>query len=115
MSKYGPSIPMLKKRREAKRRQLAQIGPIVQGSLVSVKHKHCKHVAHMLTFTVKGRTKSVYVPIDMVEEVKQWSRNFKQAKTLSKEISKLSLAIIHRYVPTKRAGVKSGTSRRPSP
>lgn len=45
MADYGPSIAVLRKRRDGKLKQLAQIGPFVQGSLVSVKHKRCKHVA----------------------------------------------------------------------
>ena len=102
-----PSIGMLKKRRDAKMKKLASIGLVVQGSLVSVKHKTCKHTAHMLTFPVKGKTHTVYVPVDMVKEVRKWSNNYKVLKELVRDISKLNLDIIHRHVPAKRAAARS--------
>jgi hypothetical protein len=115
MIRSQPSIRMLERRREAKRKQLAAIGPVVQGSLVAVKHKTCKHIAHLLTFPVKGKTKSVYVPLDMVQEVQQWSRNYRNVKALLRASSNLSLALIHRHVPVQRAVAKSRAKRRPNP
>ena len=113
MTDVRPSIGMLKHRRDAKMKKLASIGFVVQGSLVSVKHKSCKHIAHMLTFPVRGKTHTVYVPVDMVKEVREWSNNYKILKELVRDISKLNLAIIRRHVPAKRAAVKSrGKSRR---
>ena len=114
MIRSQPSIRMLEIRREGRRKQVAAIGPVVQGSLVTVKHKTCKHTAHLLTFPVKGKTRSVYVPLDMVGEVQQWSRNYRKMKSLLREGSNLSLALIHRHVPVKRAVAKSTSKRRPS-
>lgn len=102
-----PSIGMLKHRRDAKMKKLASMGPVVQGSLVSVKHKTCKHTAHMLTSHVKGKTHTVYVPVDMVKEVGTWSNNHKVLKELVRDISELNLAIIRRHVPAKRAAARS--------
>lgn len=115
MIRSQPSVRMLEIRREAKRKQLAAIGPVVQGSLVAVKHKTCKHTAHLLTFPVKGKTKSVYVPLGMVEEVQQWSQNYRKVKTLLRESSNLSLALIHRHVPVKRAVARSAANHPPNP
>jgi hypothetical protein len=112
MTAVRPSIGMLKKRRDAKMRKLASIGAVVQGSLVSVKHKACKHTAHMLTFPVKGKTHTVYVPLGMVEEVREWTENYKALKESVRDISKLNLAIIHNYVPTKRAAARSRVKSR---
>ena len=114
MIRLQPSIRVLESRCAAKLKQVAAVGPVVQGSVVTVKHKSCKHTAHLLTFSVKGKTKSVYVPLGMVEEVQQWSRNYRKVKSLLREGSNLSLALIHRHVPVKRAVAKSTAKRRPS-
>lgn len=114
MTRLRPSIRMLEVRRNAKRKQLAAVGPVVQGSLVTVKHKTCKHTAHLLTFPVKGKTKSVYVPLGLVEEVRRWSQNYRKVKQLLRESSNLSLALIHRHVPMQRAVAKGAGTRRPN-
>jgi hypothetical protein len=98
-----PSPRILEQRRQARLRELAQTGPLLQGSLVRVPHKSCRHVAHLLTFPVQGKTRSVYVPLALVEEVKQWTRNYRQLKKLVRRISRLSLALIHQHVPAERA------------
>jgi hypothetical protein len=113
MTSVKPSMEILKRRRDGKMKELASVGPMAQGSLVKAKHKTCKHTAHMLTFHVKGKTYTVYVPLGMVKEVKEWSNNYKVLKKLLKDISKLNLAIIHRYVPTKRAAGRRGGKNRP--
>jgi hypothetical protein len=113
MTSVKPSMEILKRRRDGKMKELASVGPMVQGSLVKAKHKTCKHTAHMLTFHVRGKTHTVYVPLGMVKEVKEWSNNYKVLKKLLKDISKLNLAIIHGYVPTKRAAGRRGGKNRP--
>jgi len=42
-------------RREAALRQIAGIGPFIEGTLAKVPHKTCKHVAHRLTFKASAR------------------------------------------------------------
>jgi hypothetical protein len=95
-------VEKLRKRRGALLRHLAEVGPFVEGSLVRLPHPSCDHVAHRLTFKVRGKTKAVYVPVDLVQEVKQWHRNYQRLKKLVRQITKTSLAILHRYVPEKR-------------
>lgn len=46
-------------RREAVLRQIAGIGPFVEGTLVRLPRKDCRHVAHRLTSKVKGKTRAV--------------------------------------------------------
>lgn len=95
-------VEKLRKRRDVLLRQLAEVGPFVEGSIVRLPHPSCDHVAHRLTFKVQGRTKAVYVPVDLVEEVELWHRNYKRLKKLVRQITKASLAILHRHVPEKR-------------
>jgi hypothetical protein len=95
-------VEKLRKRRDALLRQLANTGPFVEGSMVRLPHPSCDHVAHRLTFKVRGKTKAVYVPVDLIKEVEQWHRNYKRLKKLVRQITKTSLAILHRYVPEQR-------------
>ena len=100
--KSQPSIARLTQRRDAWMKKLAELGPMTRGSLVSARRGN--HIAHQLTVSVKGKTHTVYVPKDMVEEVREWTRNQRRLQRILKEISKLNMAIIHRHVPESRAG-----------
>lgn len=91
------------KRRNAYLKQLGAIGPFVEGTLVRIPHKTCRHVAHRLTFKVKGKTQAVYVPVDLVEDVIQWTNHYRRLKQLIRQVTTQSLAILHHHVPAKRA------------
>lgn len=96
----------LEKRRQAKLQSLAQLGPLVAGSLNKVERKDKQGnvtVYHLLTFKEQGKTRSVYVPKAMLKEVQHWIRNHRALKKRLEEISKLSVSIIQRHVPEKRA------------
>ena len=92
--------------------------PLVAASLVSFRRKcgrpgcHCQsgegHLAHHLTYKMKGKTRSVYVPQDLLPEVQQWVREHKRIKPLLQHISKLALAQIQAHALTKRR--KAGRS-----
>ena len=106
------SIGVLTQRRDAKLKELAQIGPPLQGSIATVGitcgNPNCrcargeKHTSHILTKKVRGKTKSVYVPVDMLEEAKQWAQNHRRMKKLIKEISADNEKILKAYVSTAR-------------
>jgi len=97
-------------------RLLQANGPLVAASLVQIS-KHCgrqgchcqageKHVGHYLTFKVAGKTKTVYVPQDLVEEVERWVQEHKRLRKLSQEISRLTVERIKGHVldRTRRRG-----------
>lgn len=104
-------------RREAKLKQLASAKPFVAASLCPVSRRcgnpDCKcaqgepHQAYALTFKVHGKTKTVHVPKDRVEEVKKWVQEHKRIKGLIQEISNLSLASLRRHVPASRAAARN--------
>jgi len=96
------------RRRDGWLKKLGELGPMVRGSLVTARRGN--HVAHQLTVSVKGKTHTVYVPVDMVEEVRQWTKNHRRLQRILKEVSKLNMAIIHRHVPESRGGGKSRAS-----
>ncbi len=106
------SIPRLIQRRDAWLKKLGELGPMTRGSLVTAKRGN--HTAHQLTVSVRGKTHTVYVPKDMVEEVKEWIKNHRRMQRILKEVSKLNMAIIHRHVPEGRGDARKQEKRRPS-
>ena len=103
-------------RREALLRQIAQIGPFIEGTLVKLPRKDCRHVAHRLTFKVKGKTRAVYVPLDRVKDVEVWLKEYKRLKKLIRSVTKASLGELHNHVRSRRASaVGRKSSARPRP
>lgn len=97
----------LEKRRQTKLQSLAQPGPLLAGSLNKVERRDKQgnvSVYYLLTFKEQGKTRSVYVPKAMLKEVQRWIRNHRALKKKLEEISRLSVSIIQRHVPEKRAG-----------
>ena len=99
-------------------RRQAAVGPFVAGTLVCVRHRcgnaRCRcargegHVSWRLTYKGKRqKTVTVYVPVDRVEEVRQWVRNYRAFKKLAAEISAAQLARVRLYVREKRLRSRS--------
>lgn len=112
--KRQPSVNTLKKRRQAKLDTLGLCGPFVTGSLnrVEKKDKHGKVTAYyLLTFKEQGKTRSTYVPKDMVKEVRGWVRNYQKLKKTMALISTDSIAVIRNFVPEKRAAAARNPKR----
>ena len=94
-------------RRQAALRRLGQTGPFLEGSLCSFKRPGCAAPGWHLTFKQKAKTHTVYVPMDLVTEVKQWTRAYQQLKKLIREVSRHSLALIHGHVSDRRAAQRA--------
>ena len=111
------SIQTLKARRDAKVRLLAGVGPVIGGSLAAVKvrcgNPNCRcasgerHESTILCKKVRGKSASIHVSRDLVDEVRAWSNEHKRVKKLLKEISDLGERIIRLHVQTKRATAKN--------
>jgi hypothetical protein len=56
-----------------------------------------------LTFKQAGKTRTVYVPVELTEEVRQWAKEYKRLKHLIRKITQQNLAIIRRHVAVRRA------------
>ncbi len=117
------SIVMLKRQINARITKLGQCKPFIVGSLVESKrkcgNKNCRcanggelHSAHILTKRANGKTKTIYIPVDMVEEVKDWSREYKKVKELISEIDKLSEKVIAATKERKKAAVRAKRAAR---
>jgi len=89
-------------------RQMTARKPLLAASLVSFERRcgkpgcHCasgeKHDGHQLTYKVRGKTRTVYVPIDLTEEVRAWIDEHRRLKCLIQEISQLTLALVRSHV-----------------
>lgn len=100
-------------RRDAKLKRLAACRPFVAASLCEVDrrcgHPNCKcargqpHKAHVLTRKVNGKTETVHVPKDLVEEVRAWVNEYKRIKRLIREVSDASLAVVRHHGRASRA------------
>jgi hypothetical protein len=90
-------------------KQVAAAGPLLAASLTPV-HKRCGqpscrchhdgplHLAHHLTLKVDGKTRTVYVPQDLLQEVQAWVGEYQRLKNLMAEVSQLTLALVKNHV-----------------
>jgi len=105
---------LLKRHLDSRLRKYVARGPLLAASLVEIA-KHCgrsgcrcqsghKHVGHYLTFAQEGKTRTVYVPQNLLKEVRAWIREHKRLKELGREISQLSIARVMGYVQARKRG-----------
>jgi hypothetical protein len=93
--------------RQANLRQIAQLGPFIEGSLSAFKRPGCAQPGWHLTFKARGRTRTLYVPMELVAEVKQWTLNYRQLKRLIRQVTGHSRALIHGHLANQRAANRS--------
>jgi len=96
----------------ARQKELQAKSPVLAASLVTIRracgNPNCrcargqKHLGHYLTWKLKTKTQTAYVPVDLVPQVKQWTQEHRRLKQLVREITQLSLALIQTHVTAKR-------------
>lgn len=91
------------RRQAAYLKQLGEIGLFVEGTLCKIKRPGRRPPAWQLTFKQAGKTRTVYVPVSLAEEVQQWAKEYKRLKQLIRKITGQSLAIIRRHVAVRVA------------
>ena len=109
-----PSHPtQIRRMLQSRLQQLVPTGPVLAASLTRL-NKRCGqpscschhggplHPAHHLTFTEGGKTRTVYVPQDLLTEVRRWVQEHQRLKGLIHEVSQLTLALIQGHVPHRR-------------
>src|SRR5271165_4376124 len=55
------------------------------------------HTGQHLTIKENGKTRSVYVPKDLIPEVRAWIAEHRRHQQLLKEIQQLTLALVHNH------------------
>jgi hypothetical protein len=109
-----PQHPTLIRRMlNARLKKMTSAQPLLAASLVPIA-KHCgrpgchcltggpKHVGHYLTCKIDGKTRTTYVPLDLLPDVQSWIDNHKRLKTLLHEIHLLSLALVRTHAQTQK-------------
>jgi hypothetical protein len=97
-------------RRDAALAQLGPTGPFLEGHLSAFKRPGCAQPGWHLTFKQKGKTRTVYVPMDLVDEVKLWTQNFQRLKQIIRQVTRHSLAMIRSHVASRRAAGRGRAS-----
>ena len=108
------SINVLKMRVRAKIKELGNAKPFISGSFIRTSRKcgnptcQCanggpKHPCCMLSSKVKGKTKGIYIPVAIADEVESWVKEHQRIKKILKEIDGMNEQIIRMYVTTSRA------------
>jgi hypothetical protein len=94
---------------DSRLKQIRATKPVLAASMATLPRAcanpscRCHHggdphpVYHLLTFKVHGKTNSVYVPLDFVQEVRSWIEEHRRLKRLLREISQLSLALVRSH------------------
>jgi hypothetical protein len=99
---------------ELRLKKLGNLGPVLQGTAVK-KYRKCTakdcpchsgrkvHPFTVVTTKEEGKTKPLYVPVEMEAEVEAWLKNFREAKRLLAEISTLSRELVGTHASRTRA------------
>ena len=105
-----PEHPTLIRRMIASRLKKVTVNsPLLAASYSSYSHRcsrpECRcqrgcalHRAQQLTCKEDGKTRSVYVPQDLIPEVRAWIAQHHRLKLLLKEIHQLTLALVRTHV-----------------
>lgn len=109
-----PSHPTLVRRMLDRRlKQLVPTGPVLAATLVRLDKRcgqpSCRchhggplHRAYHITFREAGKTRTAYVPKDLLEEVRTWVQEHRRLKALLQEVHLLTLALIRGHVRHRR-------------
>ena len=110
-----PDHPTLLRRMiDSRLKKLASRSPVLAASFNSYSHRcgraacRCHHGGPLHTgqhLTFKGpdnKTRSVYVPQDLVPEVRAWIAAHQRLKRLLKEIQQLTLALVRSHTRYRR-------------
>jgi len=88
--RLSSSPTILKQMRQARLRRLRRLGFVLAGSLVS----QPKHTSRYLTDPVRGKTRTLYIPLDRLDEVKTWNAEYREGKRLLRELSAIQRALL---------------------
>ena len=103
----------LRARIKARIRELGKAGMFISGSFMRTERKcgskkcacatgGAKHPCCLLTSKVNGKTKAIYIPVDLADEVEGWVAEHRRVKAMLKEIDELGERLIRIHVPSRR-------------
>jgi hypothetical protein len=89
---------VLRRMSQARLRRLRRIGPCLAGSLV----RQPGHRSRYLTDKVRGKTRTLYIPLDLLDEVRRWNDHFKEARKLLQELTAVQRALLVAEIEARR-------------
>lgn len=89
---------VLRRMLKARLKKLRRIDSVLGGSLVEMPG----HSSRYLTDKKDGKTRTIYIPLDHLEEARRWNRNWKDGKRLLKEISEIQRALLREEIRAER-------------
>jgi hypothetical protein len=112
MKREEKRLEKLLEKRDALLKQLHTVGPLIDGSLVVINRASRpgtpKYPCYSITYKPPrinpgqaSKTKTLYVPVAMIDEVKSWSDECAKARLLIREISEVQRDIIRIHVAVK--------------
>lgn len=102
------------RKRQGLMRELAKIRPFIRGSIVKIARicgntnckcaKGQKHISEYLTYRhkYKKKTAAIYIPVGIIEEVREWAQEYKRLQGIAEQISEIQRQIIKQYVKEKK-------------
>lgn len=81
-------------------KRLRSLGPFLGGSLVAMP----KHNSLYLTDKAGQKTRTLYIPLARLKEVKRWNADFKMARQLLTELSEIQRALLRAEIEAERRG-----------
>lgn len=117
---------VLRRMIEGRLRRFSGTGQLLAATLVETRLRcsrpNCRlceqgrgHPTRFVTFSRNGKTVTVYIPKDDLEEVREWVREHGRVKRLVREISDLSVELLRAEAARRRktkGGEKTGRRRR---
>jgi hypothetical protein len=103
----------IRTRLKARLARLAGEQPMLAATLAQIRkrcgRKSCRchthgelHPGWHFTYKEQGKTRTVYVPFDLVDDVRTWIANYKRHKALLAEIHQLTAALVKTHTQHKR-------------
>ena len=98
---------------KARIKELGKAGMFISGSFMRTERKcgskkcacatgGAKHPCCLLTSKVNGKTKAIYIPVDLADEVEGWVAEHRRVKAMLKEIDELGERLIKIHVRSRR-------------
>lgn len=89
---------LLVRMRDARLKALQATGFVLAGSLV----KFPKHNSLYLTGYFRGKTRTLYIPLDRLKEVKAWNASYKAARRILGELSEIQRELLRGEIAERR-------------
>ena len=97
------NIRYWERRRGALVKTLHEIGPFIKGSMVEIERRcgnaNCRcakgggHLSYYLTYKEKAKTRTMYIPVGMEEEVRGWGEEHRRLRVLMTKIDRIQKKI----------------------